>query len=239
VTVHHFFVEPGDVDGGIVTLRDTEAHHAARVLRVKPGDRISVADGTGAVYDAVVRHAGAEVTAEVRCTRRAGTARPAIVLVQGIAKGDKVDTVVQKAVEVGVRRIVPVICERTIVRWDEQKREKAARRWREVARAAAKQCRSAWTTPVDDVRAGLDGIEAPAVALDPSASLRLRDALPADPPESLTLVVGPEGGLTAGELALVSSAGAVPATLGPRVLRTETAGPVAAALILYAYGSLG
>src|SRR5581483_2167787 len=151
---------------------------------------------------------------------------PAITLVQGIAKGDKIDTVVQKAVEVGVRRIVPVVCERTVVRWDERKRSKAVDRWREIARSAAKQCRSAWLTDVDDVRE-LGDVELPAVVLDAGARSRLRDVLPVDTPDAITLVIGPEGGLEPGEIDALGSRGAVTACLGPRILRTETAGPVA------------
>jgi 16S rRNA (uracil1498-N3)-methyltransferase len=237
-TIHHFFVEPSDVHGDTVALVGAEAHHAAHVLRVRPGERISVADGTGRVMDAIVSRVGDSVDADVRNVREVQTAAPAITLVQSIAKGDKVDAVVQKAVEVGVRRIVPVVTEHTVVRWDERRKDKAAQRWREIARAAAKQCRSAWITDVDDV-GDLDGVELPAIVLDAGAHMRLRDALPAPKPEALTLVVGPEGGLSPAELEQLGSRGAVPASLGPRVLRTETAGPVTAALILYAYGSLG
>jgi len=240
-TVPHFFVDPGDVHGDTVALTGAEAHHAAHVLRVKVGERVSIADGTGRVMDAIVSRVGESVDAEVRDVRDAQPAAPALTLVQGIAKGDKMDTVVQKAVEVGVRRIVPIVCERTIVRWDERKQVKAAERWREIARAAGKQCRSAWITGVDAVVDGVGvlDISAPAVVLDADASVRLRDVLPKDTPEVLTLVIGPEGGLTADEIAEVVSRGAVAAGLGPRILRTETAGPVAAALILYAYGNLG
>jgi 16S rRNA (uracil1498-N3)-methyltransferase len=240
-TTRHFFVDPGDVHGDVVALTGAEAHHAAHVLRVRPGELISVADGTGRVMDAVVSNVGKSVDAEVRGVREVQPPSPTIVLVQGIAKGDKMDTVVQKAVEIGVRRIVPVVCDHTVVRWDERKRKKAAERWREVARAAAKQCRSPWITLVDEVRDGVAAapFEPPVLVLDAEATTLLRDALPRHAPESVSLVIGPEGGLSPGELAAWGERGATTATLGPRILRTETAGPVAAALILYAYGNLG
>jgi 16S rRNA (uracil1498-N3)-methyltransferase len=238
---HHFFVDPADVRGDVVALTGAEAHHAAHVLRVRPGERISVADGTGRVIDAIVSRVGSSVDAEVRGVREVQPASPAITLVQGIAKGDKMDAVVQKSVEVGIRRIVPVVCDRTVVRWDHGKRARAAERWREIARAAAKQCRSPWATVVDEVRDGVSGagVSSPVVVLDADATMRLRDALPRQAPESLSLVIGPEGGLSPEELAVLHELAAVTATLGPRILRTETAGPVAAALILYAYGNLG
>jgi 16S rRNA (uracil1498-N3)-methyltransferase len=241
LTVHHFFVRPGDVEDDVVTLGDSDAHHAVNVLRVQPGDRISVADGSGRVFDAVVTVVGERVEAAVRCVRDRPPSLPLLTLVQGVGKADKMDAVVQKSVEVGVRRIVPVMCERTVVRWGAGKREKAVRRWNEIARAAAKQCRSPWPTPVDEIVETLGAVHLvePAIALDVDARTRLRDALPANPPDELTLVIGPEGGLSESEMGALLSAGAAAATLGPRILRTETAGPVAAALILYAYGSLG
>lgn len=237
-SVPHFFVDPADVHGDSIALQGAEAHHAAHVLRMQPGERITVADGTGRIMDAVVSRVGDRVDAEVRDVRDTTLVAPAVTLVQGIAKSDKTDTVVQKAVEVGVRRIIPVVCERTIVRWDERKRAKAADRWREIARAAAKQCRSAWITVVEEIRE-LGDIELPAIVLDADAQERLRDVLPAERPESISVVIGPEGGLTSGEIGGLVSRGAQAAGLGPRILRTETAGPIAAALILYAYGSLG
>lgn len=238
---HHFFVDPADVHGDVVALVGAEAHHAAHVLRVRPGEPISVADGTGRVIDAVVSRVGDVVDAEVREVHDIPPITPEIVLVQGIAKGDRFDEVVQKAVEVGVSRITPVVCERTVVRWDERKTARAAQRWREIGRAAAKQCRSAWITHVDDVVEDINALHlrAPVLALDAEARARFRDVLPDAVPDSVVLVIGPEGGLTPGEIESLEARGATTASLGPRILRTETAGPVAAALILYAYGSLG
>jgi len=237
---HHFFVDPTDVRDGVVALTGAEAHHAAHVLRVRPGEQISVADGTGRILDAIVRTVGRSVDAEVRDVSEVPPVAPSVVLVQGIAKRDKMDVLVQKAVEVGVRSIVPVMCERTVVHWDESRRAKAAARWREVARAAAKQSRSAWMTEVEDIRdVGEVDLRLPAVALDAGGHTRLRDALPRERPDHVSVVIGPEGGLSPAELHALEARGVVTATLGPRILRTETAGPVAAALILYAYGSLG
>jgi 16S rRNA (uracil1498-N3)-methyltransferase len=239
--MHHFFVDAGDVSNTTVELHDAEAHHASRVLRVSLGERISVADGSGRVIEAVVTEVGSIVRADIRDERNAVEVRPAITLYQAVAKGERMETLVQKAVEVGVRRIVPLITERTVVRWNEPKRAKACDRWTEIARAAAKQCRSPWLTRIEDVRDGvrISEPDGPHIVLESSAACRLREVLPPEAPESLGLTVGPEGGLTAGELEAIAAQGGVVATLGERVLRTETAGPVAAALVLYAYGSLG
>jgi len=235
---HHFFVDPGDIRDGIVALRGQEAHHAAVVLRIRPGERISVADGTGRVMEAVVSNVGDTVDARVHSIREIGPLVPAITLFQGIAKGERMDVVVQKSVEIGVARIVPVMSDRTVARWDDRKRAKSVQRWREIAKGAGKQCGTAWFTHVEDIADTFD-VASPAVALDPDADARLRDVLPASRPDGLSLVIGPEGGLSPDELDTLRECGVAVATLGPRILRTETAGPVAAALILYAYGSLG
>lgn len=236
---HHFFVEPDDVADGVVALQGQEAHHAVHVLRVHRGERISVADGTGRVIEAVVSDVGDTVEARVESIREIDPLVPAITLFQGIAKGERMDAVVQKSVEIGVACIVPVMCERTVARWDRRKRAKAVERWREIAKGAGKQCGTAWFTRVEEVVDAFDAVAPPAVALDPDATTRLRDVLPGSRPDTLSLVIGPEGGLSPSEIGTLREKGVALATLGPRILRTETAGPVAAALILYAYGSLG
>ncbi len=239
---HHFFVGPSDVQEGFVELTGTEAHHASRVLRVRPGEEISVADDSGRVLDAVVTEVGSVVRAQVRVVHEAGWAKPAVTLVQAVAKGDRMDDVVSKAVEIGVSRIVPFIAERSVVRWDQSRRRKAHERWSAVARGAAKQCRSPHLTVVDEVRDGVAGALSegePVLVLHEGGSVRLRDAFPATVPDAVTVVVGPEGGLAPAEIDLLVRGGASIVTLGERILRTETAGVVAAAIIAHAYGSLG
>lgn len=239
---HHFFVEPSDVQNGSVVLTGAEAHHASRVLRVKLGEAITIADDSGRVLDAVVTDVGQVVRAEVRGVHEAGDHKPAVTLVQAVAKGERMDDVISKAVEVGVSRIVPFIAERTIVRWDESRRHKAHERWKAVARAAAKQSRAPHLSVVAGVSDG------PAIALDEGAPVlvlheggatRLGHALPDEPPDALVLVVGPEGGHAPAEIAVLRDGGASIVTLGERILRTETAGLVAAAIIAHAYGNLG
>ncbi len=240
--VHHFFVAPSDLSEGVVELTGAEAHHASHVLRVRPGETITVADGSGRVLEAVVNASGATVRADVRRELAVATPKPCIALYQAVAKGRRMDDVFEKAVEVGVCRIVPFMAERSIVRWDRAKRQQAPERWTAIARAAAKQSRSPFLTEVTPVvdgaaRALEDG--SLVVVLDETSSVPLREGLPATPPEEVVLVVGPEGGFTPGELEKLHAGGAKLVTLGARILRTETAGPVAAAIISYAYGTLG
>lgn len=228
------------MDDGFVRLVGAEAHHAAKSLRVRVGEEITVADGTGRVVRAVVSGVGDEVLAEVTGAGRCDARLPAIALYQALTKGEKFDEIVEKAGEIGVRRIVPFVAERSIVRWDERKRVRAQQRWSAIARSAAKQSRSPWIARVDEIR---DGATIPdeetTIVLHESATMRLRDALPDEAPQTIAIVVGPEGGLADEEIARLSPGGAGIASLGPQVLRTETAGLVAAALIGYRYGTVG
>lgn len=238
--MHHFFVETDAIAGGSVVLSGDEAHHAARVLRVRVGEAITVADGTGRVVEAVVSLVDGIVEADIRDVRSTDVIRPVLTLYQAVTKGDKMDSIVEKAVEVGVRRIVPFIAERTIVSWDAKKRAARTERWTAIARAAAKQSRSPWLPRVDEV---VDEIEVPSgelgIVLHEAAPTMLRDRLPEVAPEAIGIVVGPEGGFTDDEVEALTTRGAVAAGLGDRILRTETAGPAVAAIVAYTYGSLG
>lgn len=239
---HHFFVEPSDVHNGFVELTGAEAHHASRVLRLRPGEAISVADDSGRVLDAVVTDVGRLVRAEVRDVHEPGTRKPAVTLVQAVAKGDRMEDLIAKAAEIGVVRVVPFIAERTVVKWDASRRHKAQERWNAIARAASKQCRAPHLTVVADVVEGPVSAlleRTPVVVLHEGAETRLRDALPESAPDAMVVVVGPEGGLAPAELDVLRDGGASVVTLGDRILRTETAGLIAAAIIAYAYGSLG
>jgi 16S rRNA (uracil1498-N3)-methyltransferase len=237
---HHFFVSPGQLDGDQVTLRGDDAHHAARVLRLRTGERITIADGTGLTASATVTAVGDTVEAAVDSRATHDRPLPEITIVQALAKGDAFDSFVDHAVEVGVGRIVPFAAERSVVRWDVSKRERAVERWRAVALAASKRCHAARVAEVDQIHASLDAAldgRERIIVLDPSADARLRETLPATAPATVTLVAGPEGGLTSDELAMAGTAAR--ASLGDLVLRTETAGPAAAALIGFVYGRLG
>jgi 16S rRNA (uracil1498-N3)-methyltransferase len=238
--MHHFFVEASAISNGTVELTGDEAHHAAHVVRVRKGETISVADGTGKVVEAVVTRVGRDVEAEIRGVREVVRPHPLITLCQGIAKGDRMDVAVEKAVEIGVAAIVPFLAERSIVRWEPRRREKAVERWSAIARSAAKQSRSAFVTSVEPVHEGVTGLGGRnTLALHEKATVRMRDALPQPVPDALMLVVGPEGGLSDDEVSALAGEGAAVVSLGPRILRTETAGLVAATIVLHGYGSLG
>ena len=238
-----FFTEPADLGREEAVLRGDEARHAARVLRLRVGERLLVADGRGRVAEATAVAVGHdEVRAQVTALRTLEPRRPALTVVVGLVKGAKLDLVVQKLTELGVERVAPALCRRSVVAWDAARRAAARQRLAAVALAAAKQSRRALVpevTPVADLADQVAAAPPPRLVCWEEGSRPLSAALPAEPPAALTLVVGPEGGLEAAEVAACQAAGAEPVTLGPLVLRAETAAIAATAAVAFRYGHLG
>lgn len=245
MTAHHFFVAPSDITNGVLTMTGEEAHHAARVLRLHPGEAITAADDSGRMVHATVRDVGEVVRADVVKEMFIDVPRPQIALFQALTKGEKLDDVVQKGAEIGVRHVVPFVAARSVVRWDDRKRAKAVERWRAIGRASAKQSRSPRLLLVGDVADDLLtalplGTGQPVLVLhEGDVGAPLRHVLPDDAPGTMAIAIGPEGGFDDAEIAAVAGAGAQIVRLGPRILRTQTAGVVAASIVLYAYGALG
>lgn len=235
----HFFA--ADVSGDRVTLGRDDSRHALRVLRIRPGERITISDGSGSVVEATVdADAGDRLIACVVARRDEPAPRPALHVVQAIPKKGKLDVVVQKLTELGVSSIAPFASERSIPRWDASKGEAHAARLREVARQAAMQSRRAWLPGVSPpIALASLTFDRPAFVLHETAKTRLTAALPDEAPDSLTIVVGPEGGLTDDEVTTFRDRGAEPVTLGRAILRTETASLAAAAIALARYDLLG
>ncbi|MQA04774.1 MAG: 16S rRNA (uracil(1498)-N(3))-methyltransferase [Streptosporangiales bacterium] len=231
-----FHVETDQLHADTVVLDGPEGRHAARVRRLTPGERVFLADGRGL-------RALCEVTAVDRDTvscavlERAEEARsrPWLVVVQALAKGDRAEQAIETMTEVGVDEIVPWQADRCVVRWRDDRVAKSTARWRTTAAAAAKQARRAWTPVVAEVAETADvarrvSAAALAVVLDAEGAPPTDLAVPAD--GEVVLVVGPEGGLTADEMGTLLDAGARCLRLGPTVLRSATAGTVAAATVL-------
>lgn len=244
--------DPSALDpGAVVELTGSDAEHIARVLRLARGDRIVVCDGQGSDYEAELLTVNpARVAARV-LSRQPSRGEPPVFLtiVQGIPKGDKMDLVVQKAVEAGASRIVPVFTARTVVVWDEAKSETRWRRWQRIAYEAAKQAhrgRVPQVAPPVSLPAFLaargeeeDDFGHVIVPWEEARGRGLRAVLRGLSPGPVTVLIGPEGGLSPEEVAAAEERGAHIVTLGPRILRTETAGLVAATIILYEWGDLG
>ncbi len=253
--MHRFFVPPAWVGGNEVTITGPQAHQIARVLRMRPGDLVIVLDNSGWEIEVRLTAVGGElVTGEVLHRRLAsGEPRTKISLYQGVLRSNRFEFVVQKGTEVGVVQFVPLISERCVVS-DLDAVDRKQRRWEWIIQEAAEQCRrgrkpvlrSALLFPQACEQARHSG----GLSLIPwegEGAVSLRDLLRSTPPEreqswppfTINLFVGPEGGFSPGEIAVARRYGLRPVTLGPRILRAETAGVVAAAAILYELGDLG
>ena len=241
--MHRFYIPPANWNLDSLTLDEAETHHAVDVLRVNPGDKAVVFNGRGV-----------EATVEVLAiTRKALTLRKLlhsksppiaceITLAQAIPKGKNMDLIVQKAVELGASAISPLLSERTVIQVGEDDAARKQQKWQVVAIEAAKQCGQNWLPKVDlprspkeffsqNVRHDLMLI----ASLQPDA-MHLKKLLAENAgktPKSVLILVGPEGDFTPAEIALAKSHGCRPITLGPIVLRTETAAIYSLSVLSY------
>ena len=245
--MRRFTISPERISGDRVAFDAAETRHLVRVLRLRPGDLVIAADGRGHAYQIRILALGATATGTiVGGAPAADESALAISLVQGIPKGDQMETVIRATTELGVARILPALTERTVVRLDAGRWRDRARRWQRVAKEATKQCGRALVPSVEAPRPLADWI-----ASDEPADVRLclweGEGTPLrrlierlEPgPRRVSVIVGPEGGLTAHEVAVARAAGYAPVTLGHRILRTETAALTIVALLQYALGDLG
>jgi 16S rRNA (uracil1498-N3)-methyltransferase len=233
VTAPLFLAE--ELDGDEVVLTGPEGRHAAKVRRLRVGERVDLADGRGTRARCEVTVVAVEsVRLRVLEREQEPLPSPRVVLVQALAKGDRGELAVELATEIGVDEIVPWAAERCVVRWEGARGDKARERWRSTVREAAKQSRRA-RLPVVAPLVSTDELvrraaARPTLVLHEQAATPLASVpLPAD--GELLLVVGPEGGLSDRELAQLVTAGGVPVRLGPSVLRTSTAGAAAIAVV--------
>jgi 16S rRNA (uracil1498-N3)-methyltransferase len=261
--VHRFYVTPANIDiaNRIATVRKEELHHLAGVLRLKSGDDVVIFDGAGWEYQGLIKSiTKAEAIIIINASHFfARESELEVWLIQGIAKGDKMEFIIQKAVELGVRGIIPLEAKRSVVKLFGSKKTEREKRWQKAAVEAAKQSRRT-LVPIVKPAQGLQQIlcELPPQRhlLVPweegGASLRevlrqqvapLDEALPGEtlPGEAVPIyiLIGPEGGLTSVEVDLTREFGGIPVTLGPRILRTETAGLAAIAAVMYERGDWG
>jgi 16S rRNA (uracil1498-N3)-methyltransferase len=251
--LHRFFVDPAILGGDRVALTGPQAHQIGRVLRLKPGDRVVFVDGAGQEY--VVRLGevrSSAVTGEVESVHRSRP-EPGLILTlyQALVPRDRFELVLQKGTEVGISRFVPTWCERSIVPGGERIDDKRLERWRRIVTEAAEQCERGIVPEVTPPIRFVDALpqaerEGPTLVAwereeDQSIGQGLNWALSWRPlgRMRLGLFVGPEGGFTEAETDLARRPGRVQTvSLGPRILRTETAGPILAALALYQAGDL-
>jgi len=216
-------------DHGVCDLPAAQAHHLAHVLRLAPGDPVVLFDGRGAAYDAVIAQS-ARGAVRVRVGDRRNEDRESplcVLLAQAVSSGERMDYTIQKAVELGVAAVQPLLSERCVVRLSGERAAKRVLHWQAVAVAACEQCGRNRVPAVHPLLPLRDWLQQPAAAgelrlsLAPEAAVGLRQL--DRPAGRVTVLAGPEGGLTATELDDAAGAGFRPLRLGPRVLRTETA----------------
>ena len=243
--MHRFFIP--QLYNEEMTITGVDAKHIGKVLRMQPGDKLQIVsdDGVSALAEVA---AITESTVTVHCLEKlAESHEPAvkITLAQGLAKGEKMDFIIQKAVELGAYSIVPVAMEHSVVRLDGAKADKKVERWQKIAEAAAKQSKRDIIPQVQDVQTikemlANNDCKTKIIAYECEDRMSLKTALrEAGQMEDLLLIIGPEGGISESELAKAREAGAVPVSLGRRILRAETAGLVAMSAIFYETGDLG
>lgn len=225
------------VSGAPAVLTGDAANHIGRVLRLRPGDPLTLFDGHGGEYAAkVTEFQGAKVIVQVGDHRDVEReSKLHITLLQGIARGDRMDTIVQKATELGVARLVPVMTERSVVKLSSHNAHRKHAHWLAIAIAACEQCGRNRLVELAQPQTVADAIsrecspDSRCLMLEPDAGPTLFTA--AGAAESITLLVGPEGGLSSLEADIAARSGFTPCRLGPRILRTETASLAAIAAL--------
>lgn len=259
--MHRFFVSPDALRAQPVTLTGDQAHQVRRVLRLRLGDRAILLDGQGWAYEAVLIALNEADAKFQLLQRRLAEGEPAVhlTLYQAVLKGERFEWVLQKGTEVGVGAFVPLVCARNVVD-DLDAIEGKRERWQRIIREAAEQsgrgrlpalspatlfsravATSAAPLPAPMARLSSEPQPLRLIPWEEERGTRLRDVLRGcnlAPGTRIEVLVGPEGGFTAQEIDLARRYGIRPVTLGPRILRAETAGVVAAALILYETGEI-
>jgi 16S rRNA (uracil1498-N3)-methyltransferase len=241
--MHRFFIPPEALNQDPVPLCEEVLHHLA-VLRLKPGEEVLLLDGRGTVcrtrIEALGRRSGRAVV--LGRWREEESAFP-VHLLQSLPKGDKMDLVLQKGTELGITAFTPLLTGRTVSLPEKEREGKRLQRWRRIVREAGRQCRRPVLPHLDAPLSLSEGLsscsEELRLMLWEEESRPLAEALPADPPRDAAVLVGPEGGFDPREAEEAREAGFLPVRLGPRILRSETAGFAVAALLQYLYGDLG
>ena len=244
--MHQFFVSPEQIreDDKCVIILGPDVNHMKNVLRMRPGEEFSVSNGRdGREYRCAIRTVEEDrILCELRFVREDNIELPSrVYLFQALPKADKMELVIQKAVELGVYRIIPVAAKRCVVKLEEKKAASKIARWQGIAEAAAKQSRRAVIPKVTEVSTFSRAVKLATsmevklipyeLAQDMSRTRELMEKI--KPGQETAIFIGPEGGFEEAEIALALENGVEPITLGKRILRTETAGMTVLSWLLY------
>lgn len=242
--MYHFFAEPSQIGEDEIRLTGTDVKHLQHVLRMQPGEQISVTDSvSGKEYRCEIKaYADGSVQLKIMWAEEACRELPArITLFQGLPKGDKMELIIQKAVELGAVAIVPVAAKRSVVRLDEKKAAAKQKRWQAIAESAAKQSRRNVIPQIHEV---INFAEAAALAGQADVAIipyerakgienTRQQIAKITPGKSVAVLIGPEGGFEESEIQMAENQGICPVTLGKRILRTETAGLAVLSVLMF------
>lgn len=245
--MHKFFVGNNQIDNNSIYIAGKDLIHIKNVLRLKPGDKIEIScEGNNYLTEIM------EITKENVRTKiinaSIGDREPSIeiTLYQGLAKGSKMDLIIQKCVEIGVKDFYAIETDRAVVKINDKKKEESKlKRWQSIAEEAAKQSKRDYIPNVkgiirfQDMINNLNEENNIIVPYENEENLSIKDGLKTVKGNKINLIIGPEGGFESNEIKSLEAIGASIVTLGPRILRTETAGLVASTIILYELGDLG
>lgn len=242
-----FFVTASDItadeNGTVITIIGDDANHISRVLRMKVGEHITACDEFGCEYDTVVRQTGQTVLLDVISSAQSQNEPPyRAVVYQALVKGDRFDTVLQKSTELGACEIVPMICSRCTVKLSLSEYSKKVERWQRIALEAAKQCGRAIIPKVrepitfDEAVSEAAESDLPIFCYEGGGTVPLPEIIgKTEKPQSISILIGPEGGYADEEAEKVTKSGLKMTGLGRRILRTETAAPFVLSCLVYRY----
>lgn len=261
--MHRFFISPRDKRGTAITITGSDVKHIHQVLRMGTGGKIVVSDGQGRDYMVRLIQVGTgKVLGEIISESLRSPPKPAISLFQALPKGSKMDLIVQKATELGVSEIVPVIVERTVVKLKKERArlplrgasgqagyggqvEKRLKRWQQIGLEAAKQSQRSYLPKIGRLSSWTEALERLShfdlvvVPWEEEKKISLKKVLSENSGDDIATVIGPEGGFSREEIGDLVSLGAKVVTLGEQILRTETAAMATIAAVLYHFGRLG
>lgn len=239
--MHRFILNESAAPGRVLALDEDERNHALRVLRMENGDEAEAADAAGNLFRVRLVTGGPDASLEILEAVEAREAPVDVTLYQGFPKFDKLEFTVQKATELGVKRIEPVFMARCVVKLDRRECAKRMERVTKIAREAVKQC---GRNLCPEIGTGISVKEMPKHELmllpwEDARGVRIRDVYRAHPEaKDIAVIIGPEGGISPEEVEGMKALGAIPVTLGPRILRTETASVAAVTEVMTLWGDL-
>ncbi|AZO95003.1 16S rRNA (uracil(1498)-N(3))-methyltransferase [Halocella sp. SP3-1] len=247
--MHRFFVDKDDIDGSVVRITGSDFNHLSHSLRLAPEDKIIVSNGDGWDYLVELQNFSDQSVKGRIINKEKNRSEPSldITIAQAIPKKTNMDYIIQKCTELGVKNFIPLDTTRTIVKLKGRKEEKRVNRWQKIAREAAKQAGRGMIPTVARVHKLRDLVKykdkynliiIPWEEEKSCSLINLKDKIRAVDKRVL-IIIGPEGGFSAEEVASITKIGGISITLGPRILRTETAGLVTATVVLYETNDLG